>query len=322
MEISAVIVNYNGFPFLRECLLPLFQQSVGDIEVILVDNSSTDQSVSLVEGEFEDQIRNGLLKIVRLDSNAGYAGGANSGFRAATGRYVACLNNDVFVPVDFAEKMVDPLESVPGAVAVGCILDTRGSQIRYASAFFRKGYVQQPGAELVSRRVYCLAPSGAAAFYNKEKILEAGGYDETFVSDWEDHDLGYRLNVLGHRCIHNPSVMVRHLGGQSFGGVGYRRFRRVARNMLLTYYKNCERLNLWKTPASLLVTGFGSLETGRRRREHRGLHPSDRITAAIKGACDFLKVLPSYRKIRSRIQRSRRSSDLEICHLTSGNTEW
>jgi len=205
---------------------------------------------------------------------------------------------------------------------VGCILDTRGSYVRYASAFFGNGYVRHPSAELVTRRVYCLAPCGAAALYNTERILEAGGYDETFFSDWEDHDLGYRLNVFGHRCVHNPGVRVRHLGAQSYRGVGYGRSRRVVRNMLLTYYKNCERLNLWRTSAGLLVSGCGSLKAEGERHALQGLYAFRRITAAIKGTYDFFKVVPSYGKIRGSIQRGRRSSDLEISYLTSGKAEW
>jgi GT2 family glycosyltransferase len=321
-EVSAVVVNYNGSAFIKQALLPLFDQDMGEVEVILVDNCSTDGSVGMVEARFEAEIPDGLLRIVRLDSNLGFARGANLGFQAAAGKYVACLNSDAFVRSDFARKMVGALESVNGAIAAGCIVDTRGSYTHYASAFFRSGYIRAPTSfTSISRPVYSLAPCGAAAVYHKEELLNAGGYDGSFVSDWEDHDLGYRLNVLGYRCIHNPGVVVRHVGAGSFGALDPRRHRRTARNMLLTYYKNCERLNLWKVVTAPLASSYDSIRT-RRSRVRAGLELHGRDVTAVEGVFDFLKAAASYRRIRTSIQRRRRASDREIACLTSGNVGW
>jgi len=321
-KVSAVVVNYNGSAFIKQALLPLFDQDIGEVEVILVDNHSTDGSAGMVDAKFQAEILDGLLRIVRLDSNLGFARGANLGFQAAAGKYVACINSDAFVPSDFARRMIEALESVNGAIAAGCILETRGSYTRYASAFFRSGYIIAPTRfASISRPVYSLAPCGAAAVYHKEELLSAGGYDGSFVSDWEDHDLGYRLNVLGYRCIHNPGVVVRHVGAGSFGRLDPRRYRRTARNVLLTYYKNCERLNLWKVVTAPLASSLSSIRT-RRSRVRAGLEPPGRDVAAVKGVCDFLKATASYRAIRSSIQRRRRTSDRRIARLTSGNVEW
>jgi N-acetylglucosaminyl-diphospho-decaprenol L-rhamnosyltransferase len=321
-EVSAVVVNYNGSAFIKQALLPLFDQDIGEVEVILVDNCSTDGSVGMVEARFQAGILDGLLRIVRLDSNLGFARGANLGFQVAAGKYVACLNSDAFVPSDFARRMVEALESVNGAIAAGCILDTGGSYTRYASAFFRSGYIRAPASfASISRPVYSLAPCGAAAVYHKEGLLSAGGYDGSFVSDWEDHDLGYRLNVLGYRCIHNPGVVVRHVGAGSFGRLDPCRYRRTARNVLLTYYKNCERLNLWKVVAAPFASSSVSIRT-RRSGVRVGLELPRRDVAAVKGVFDFLKAVALYRGIRTSIQRRRRTSDRRIARLTSGNVEW
>ena len=323
-EVSAVVVNYNGSRFLGDALTPLFGQTVGDVEVVLVDNASTDASLKLVEDRFQDQVQRGLLKVVRSDINLGFAKGANLGLRSAIGKYVACLNSDAFVSSDYFEKMIGALESLHNAVAVGCILDTMGSYTRYASTFFRKGCIRSPeSAEIILRPVYCLAPCGAAALYDREVFLDVGGYDEGFVSDWEDHDLGYRLNVLGFRCIHNPDVTVRHVGAGSFGGVDFNRLKRIARNMLLTYYKNCESFKLWKILADVSVSQIDSRRNEAEKYLSKEIfHPLRKGVAAIGGLCNFFRVASSYGDTRSRLQRSRRTSDREILHLTSGEIEW
>ena len=70
-----------------------------------------------------------------------------------------------------------------------------------------------------------------------------GGFDEDFWSDWEDYDLGYRINLAGFKSVYIPQTLCLHVGGGSFGYTP-NRMARMYRNMLFTYFKNYESRNL------------------------------------------------------------------------------
>jgi GT2 family glycosyltransferase len=82
-----------------------------------------------------------------------------------------------------------------------------------------------------------LANSGCAVLYRKKVIEKIGGFDEDFWSDWEDYDLGYRVNIAGFKSVYTPKFLCLHVGGGSFG-FSPERMTRMYRNMLFTYFKN------------------------------------------------------------------------------------
>lgn len=96
-EISIIVVNYNGKKYLKnffEALMQLSENSPS-FEVVFVDNASTDDSVSYIRDQGWDQILS--LKIIENKENQGFAGGNNTGVKAAEGKYVVFLNNDTAV---------------------------------------------------------------------------------------------------------------------------------------------------------------------------------------------------------------------------------
>ena len=86
--VSVVIPNYNGERFLKGCLEALRRQTYEDMDVILVDNASTDNSVELAQKLYPG------IRVVELDDNTGFAYAVNRGIEAAEGEYVLLLNND------------------------------------------------------------------------------------------------------------------------------------------------------------------------------------------------------------------------------------
>lgn len=90
-----------------------------------------------------------------------------------------------------------------------------------------------------------MANSGAAVLYRKSAIDAIGGFDGDFWSDWEDHDLGYRLWLAGYKNFYTTGTNVVHVGGGSFGHeVSKERYTRIIRNIMLTYLKNYEPRNV------------------------------------------------------------------------------
>ena len=103
--ISVIIVNYNGKKFLPDCLTSIFHQTYFPFEVIIVDNSSNDDSVEYIQQNFPD------VKIVTLSTNRGFAGGTNAGIRKAEGKFILTLNNDTIIAPNFIDEIVKPMVS-------------------------------------------------------------------------------------------------------------------------------------------------------------------------------------------------------------------
>jgi len=105
--LSIVIVNYNTRDLLRACLASLQKSEFANLEIIVVDNASSDGSAAMVESEFPE------VRLLAQDENTWFCGGNNIGSRAANGRYVLLLNPDTVVAPNALKCMVDFIEANP-----------------------------------------------------------------------------------------------------------------------------------------------------------------------------------------------------------------
>src|SRR5437016_5815206 len=91
-ELSVIVVNHNGMPFLPRCLEAVLSQDVqGGFEVVVVDNASSDGSLELVRSRYP------AVNVLSLPANTGFAGGNNLGIQAARGRFYVLVNTDAFL---------------------------------------------------------------------------------------------------------------------------------------------------------------------------------------------------------------------------------
>ena len=112
--VSIIIVNWNGRPYLPDCLDNLARQSFRNFEVVLVDNGSVDESVSFVKEHYP------WVKLVILNENTGFSVGNNHGLQHAVGDYIVTLNNDTRVEPDWLQVMVITADTHPDAGMIGC----------------------------------------------------------------------------------------------------------------------------------------------------------------------------------------------------------
>src|SRR5450759_737957 len=106
--VSIIIVNFNGKPFLKECLSTVLGSKYPNFEVIFVDNASTDKSLDFVSSLFS---KNKCLKIIRNRKNLGFGPANNVGFKQAKGDYIVFLNNDTSVEPEWLAILVEAMES-------------------------------------------------------------------------------------------------------------------------------------------------------------------------------------------------------------------
>jgi len=326
--VSIIVLNWNGKRFLGDCLGSLFQQDYLNYEVLFVDNGSTDDSLRLVRDIFG---MNPKLRIIALKKNYNFSKGNNIGITHAQGKYVIVLNNDTRVKQNFISELVKVAESDDQIASVGCKILSMNGDTWFSQKFTNGGFIVPIFLQtLLSERItdisgrHCvnLANSGCVSLFRKKVLNEIGGFDEDFVADWEDWDLGYRINLAGYKSVHIPIPLVFHVGGGTAGHLP-ERYVRIYRNTLFAHFKNYEHSNLLTRfavfffvllPLShvgfiIRMLFFGGQHF--KRNEMLGY-----FLSLIKGYRLFLSELNIYSKKRYTIQKLRTVSDKQIFSST------
>src|SRR5688572_5204665 len=128
--VSIIIVNYNGEKVLEDCLKSTEKISYPKVEIILVDNGSTDESLNIVS-------RYKKVKLIKNDLNLGFAPANNQGDKIAKGEYILLLNNDTKVPANFLAPMIEKMEldSTIGAMQPKIYLIDQSDRLDNAGSF-------------------------------------------------------------------------------------------------------------------------------------------------------------------------------------------
>jgi N-acetylglucosaminyl-diphospho-decaprenol L-rhamnosyltransferase len=224
-RIDAVVVSYNSRETLRQCVKPLL--GVPGVEVVVVDNASTDGSLELVSD----------LPVRAIDAgrNGGFSFGCNRGLASGDAPLVLFLNPDARIAAEDLDRMVAVLDAEPDVAIVGPRLqDGEGRLIPSVRRCQRAGSVWgqalflhrlMPRAawaneiarqeELYERVAYPEWISGACMLARREALEPIGGFDEGFFLYCEDMDLCARLGAAGWRVRYEPGALVHHVGGHS-----------------------------------------------------------------------------------------------------------
>ena len=228
---AAVVVNFEAGDALTTCVASLLADtSAGPVDVVVVDNGSSDGSVRRLREAFPD------VRVVEAGGNVGYATGANRGIAATTAPVVAVCNPDLEVVAGTAAAMLRALTD-PAVGAVGPrLLNPDGTT--YPSARRDPTPVDAAGhaalgriwpANPFTRRYRALDAdpgaardvdwaSGAALWLRRDAVDAIGGWDEGFFMYLEDVDLGRRLREAGWRVRYDPAGTVVHVQGLSTEG--------------------------------------------------------------------------------------------------------
>ena len=241
VEVSVVVVNFNGANLLYDCLRSLGAQTFRDFEVLLVDNGSADNSVASAKSLLPE------VRCLALAENVGFAKGSNIGIAESRGKYLVLLNNDTQAEPAFLSELIRVAENDPDAgMAAPKILD-----------FFDRSRIDSVGGLVVSgdglgqgrgrgeldRGQYdplteILAPSACAALYRREMLDEIGLFDEGFFMYCEDLDLGLRGRWAGWKAVSAPCAVVYHKYSASSGPYSPLKMHLVERNHYLVALKN------------------------------------------------------------------------------------
>lgn len=216
--VSVIIPNYNGEHFLKECLEALKRQTFDDMEVVLVDNASTDDSIKLAKELYRE------IRVIELDDNTGFAYAVNRGIEAAKGEYVLLLNNDTIVFPNFVKNQYKMIKGKPDVFSCSALMiqnqnhelvDDAGDELAVLGWGFAPDRDKPVSGCGVPHEVF--SSCAGAAIYRKAVFDEIGLFDESFFAYLEDMDVGYRARLAGYRNLYNPYAKVYHLGSASSG---------------------------------------------------------------------------------------------------------
>jgi GT2 family glycosyltransferase len=250
-RVSAVVVNWNGGAMLAECLDSLFAQTWQDLEVIVVDNGSADDSIAGAKRRHGDRFR-----LIQNTKNEGFARANNQAFAAATGEWIFLLNNDAVAdPTAIAELMAFVADK-PEVGTLACrinrfeepaVFDSTGLLL-YPDGVCRPRGWQEKDLGQYDRPDMVLAPHGAACAYRKAMLTEVGNFDEIYFCYLEDLDLGMRAQLAGWKCWYVPTARVRHHKSATAGNYSKFKAYHVERNRVWNAIKLLPRFILLTSP--------------------------------------------------------------------------
>jgi len=248
-SVSIIIPNWNGTDLLRAHLpsvLDAKKKYCGTLEIIVVDDASTDASLEILQKEFS-----GVKAVVHRE-NRGFGRACWSGARAAQYPILIFLNSDVAVAPDFVDPLVNCLADPTAFAASPLIFNANDSlsNVSISIPYFRRGKIRYhsfPTDHLLHNGPplpnpwYTLFPSGAAFAVDRARFLELQGFDELFNPFYyEDTDLGFRAWRRGWKCIVVPESRVTHHHDTGTIVRSFKQFKvRVVRKRNRLYY-------LWK----------------------------------------------------------------------------
>lgn len=229
--LSVIIVSYNTREILKKCLTRLQGgRPLIPMEVIVIDNASTDHSVTMLKAYFPE------VRLVTNTSNRGFAVACNQGLRKARGSYILFLNPDCFVQQDALQRVVNFMwhHSKVG-ICGGLLVNPEGVQQPSARKFpnlLTKAITLSglgrlfPNSKLVNGHDFLPTEAlsgqmetdwvpGAFAMCRREALEEVGGFDERYFLYYEETDLCRAVKLKGWQVYVVPQAVVVHIGGAS-----------------------------------------------------------------------------------------------------------
>lgn len=255
-DVSIVIVSFNTRDVLRECLRSVYREvRTLHVQIIVVDNASTDGSQAMVQQEFPDVL------FLRSEINLGFGKANNLGFEYVHGRYTVLLNSDAFLAERSLELSVAHMDASPCAglgggrligrdgswqpsarmfpTVFGHLIVLSGLAARYPkSRFF--GHADRTWANEMESAEVDWVP-GAFSIIRTEALATVGLFDPRFFLYYEEVDLCKRLQQKGYSICYWPDIVVVHIGGES---------SRQIRSLELS--KTGSQLTLWRMRSMLL----------------------------------------------------------------------
>jgi N-acetylglucosaminyl-diphospho-decaprenol L-rhamnosyltransferase len=265
------IPNFNGGKHLGRALESLRQQTV-EVDVIVVDNGSSDGSDGMVAERFPE------VTLLRMTENLGFGTALNRAVAAHPADAIVLLNNDAAASPRFVEALVDGLGAGIDSVA-GVMLQERDPRLIDSAGVVADrtlmgfDYLHGEPVAAAAHAPAPLGPTGGAALYRREAFEAVGGFDERIFLYYEDLDLALRLAAHSGTCALAPEAQALHAYSAGLGAASAAKYARTgwSRGYMLRRYGVMRDPRL----ALRVLASEGAIGTGQLLRDH--------TAAGIKG---------------------------------------
>ncbi len=273
-NLSVIVPHFGSYTLLRSCLNSLHPTFIQNI--IVVEDGCHD---SRIREEYPD------VQFEHLETNSGFAVTCNYGLEKVETPFVAILNNDVQVTVEWHIPLLEVLSRNPDVAICQPKIKSTHDPRRFDYAGGAGGFIDQYGYPFCRGRIFdalevdrgqydspseIFWASGAAFVARTEDIQKAGAFDPDFFAYMEEIDLCWRLQALGKRIVYVPQSVVYHEGSASWASMPERKAYLLHRNNLLMLRRNYSRRDLRATLWIRLLLELASaaffLAGGEKRR--------------------------------------------------------
>jgi len=223
IDLSIIILTYNTYTLTRQCLQAIFadEPSRFDVEIIVVDNGSTDDTLTMLATEFTG------VRLLRNQENEGFARGNNAGLAIANGRYLMLLNSDTKLIAGALTALITFMDAHPDAGACGPMLlnpdgslQPSGRNLPTLWSIFmdmtklyrlRQSDLYQEAGRNYDHPKQVGEISGAAIVVRRVVYEQVGGLDPAFFAYYEDVDWCKRIGQAGWLIYYIPNAKIVHL---------------------------------------------------------------------------------------------------------------
>jgi GT2 family glycosyltransferase len=312
-RVSVIVVNFNGMPHIDACLSSVLKQTYSNFEVIFVDNNSSDGSLEYVRSKFP------RLVIVASNENLGYAGGINAGLVHATGSYIAPLNMDTEVSVDWLRYLVSFLDenAFAGAVTPKVLLfherdtiNAMGLNIHVSGLGFCRSLGKKDNNSTLPEKVSGV--SGCSYLIRRELLERMGGLPQECFMANDDVVVSWLVHLMGYETYCVPLSVAYHKYNLKMNPEKFFLLESNRYVLLLTALKIPTLVICFPVFAltELLIMGY-CLCGGMRY-----------INSKYKAFLFICRERRHIRERRSQVQKLRRVSDFQMLRKLKLNLEW
>ena len=275
MKTAIAILNWNGLSLLTKFLPSVVNNTPNDIDIYVVDNGSSDDSVEFVKNNYNN------IKIIPLEKNHGFAEGYNLAIKKIDADIICLLNNDVEVSANWTHPVLELFELEKNTAIIQPKLLDYNNKNMFDYAGAAGGFLDKFGYPYCRRRIHnsiekdygqyddvskIFWACGACFFIRKEIFELAKGFDSYFWAHMEEIDLCWRVQNLGYEVKYHYQSKVYHLNGGTLDKDDpkktYLNFRNQLSMLTKNYKENLFILLFFKFFIDLIVSVFYLLTKG------------------------------------------------------------
>lgn len=209
-KISVVILNYNGHEWLSRCFDSLARQTIlGEIEIIVTDNGSSDASVQICEDWFK---RLGRGQLVQNGKNLWYCEANNNGAAVASGEFLLFLNNDTWLENDCLQKLYDEVIAAHADAGTPLVLDYDDAAFQSCGAIGLDLFGMPAHGKCPARTAEIFTACGCSLLIRTELFRKIGGFPPELLIYADETDLSWRVWIAGGKVVVVPDARLHHRG--------------------------------------------------------------------------------------------------------------